>query len=162
MNDRVTHYPCIVKPCPNFVGMPDTPCATHQGAQPTSGGIIGVASSSLPVGAKAIKKDAEKPPLQLVPRELIYGAARAYGFGAKKYSAFNYRNGDGIAVSRLARASVGHVLDWLHGEELDPESALCHLDHAAAALGMLMDTIARIRAGNLPATTDDRWKEIKR
>lgn len=107
----------------------------------------------------AVKHDDGKPDYTLIPKELLDGSARAYVFGEKKYARFNYRNGDGLKVSRNARATIGHVLAWLHGEENDPESGLCHLDHAAAALGMLMDTYARVRAGKLPAETDNRWKE---
>ncbi len=57
--------------------------------------------------------------------------------------------------------AIGHMLDWLHGEELDPESGLSHLDHAAASLGMLMDTVARVQAGHLQPDRDDRFKEDK-
>lgn len=107
----------------------------------------------------AVKHDGEKLPLHIVPFELIKGAARAYAFGTKKYARFNFRNKPGLEYSRTARAVVNHVLEWLHEMENDPESGLSHLDHAAASLGMLMDTVARVRAGYLPADRDDRWKE---
>lgn len=112
--------------------------------------------------AAAVKHDGGKPPLHLVPRELLEGAARAYAFGAKKYAAWNYREGDGLAITRLADSALRHLVAWAHAEEADPESGLCHLDHAAAALGMLMDTARRVRDGALPQKTDDRWKGTKR
>ena len=144
----VTHYPCIVRPCSNFVPTPDTLCAVHSFVLPEE-----------KTAAIAIKKDAGKPPIHLVPRELIEGAARAYAFGAAKYDAWNYRKPPGLAVTRLMDSCLRHALAWLDGEENDPESGLCHLDHFGASVGMLMDTVKRIRAGALPAETDDRWKE---
>jgi hypothetical protein len=85
------------------------------------------------------KFDADKPQVDLVPRQLIYGAARAKGFGAKKYGRHNWRGG--IAPSRLVSACLRHLFAWKDGEDNDPESGLNHLDHAAATLGMLMATV---------------------
>ena len=104
----------------------------------------------------AQKADTGKPPISLVPRELIEGAARAFAYGAAKYGAQNFRQG--LAVSRLVDALMRHLLAWKESEEVD-ESGLDHLDHVAASLGMLMDTIKRVRAGKLPAELDDRWRE---
>ena len=98
-----------------------------------------------------IKKDAGKPRVELVPTELIIGAGRALGYGATKYDVDNYRRG--IATRRLIGAILRHLLGWLSGEDLDPESGLDHLDHAAADLGMLMWTVK-----NRP-DCDDRWSE---
>jgi hypothetical protein len=120
----------------------------------------------------AHKKDKHKPRVDLVPKALIFGAGRALGYGAdSKYGAHNYRNYPGLETSRLAASAIRHLVQWANGEEFDtdinPEtgedegSGLCHLDNAAAALGMLMDTYERIKAGKLPAEKDDRFKEAK-
>jgi len=106
---------------------------------------------------KGSKNDKGKPPVLLVPRAMVYGAARAYAFGAKKYARHNYRKG--IEVSRLLEAAARHIMERAEGVLHDEESGLDPLDHAAASLGMAMDTLERIRAGKLPKELDDLWKE---
>ncbi len=100
----------------------------------------------------AVKKDAGKPDLSFVPRELRAAAARAFEFGAKKYGAGNWLKG-GLSQRRLLAALSRHVDAYLDREDTDPESGLCHLDHAAACLAMLLATRER-RLG-----PDDRLPE---
>lgn len=85
------------------------------------------------------KEDGGKPPISLVPSELIEGAARAFDFGAKKYNAHNWRKG--IPTSKLYDALQRHLLAWNEGENVADDSKLDHLDHAAACLAMLMQTV---------------------
>jgi len=85
-----------------------------------------------------LKESIGKPPVGLVPAELILGAARAFEFGAKKYSAHNWRRG--IARAKLYDALQRHLLDYVEGLDHAEDSGLLHLDHAAACLGMLMQT----------------------
>jgi hypothetical protein len=80
-----------------------------------------------------------KPPVSYVPQELILGAARAFEFGAKKYSPHNWRKG--IPASELYSALQRHMMAWISGEDFADDSKLNHLDHAAACLGMLMHTV---------------------
>jgi len=94
--------------------------------------------------------DDDKPRVDLVPIQLILGAGRALGDGAEKYGADNFRKG--IRTRRIAGSLVRHTLAWIDGEDLDEESGLDHLDHAAANLGMLMWTL-----DNRP-DLDDRWR----
>jgi hypothetical protein len=89
-----------------------------------------------------LKYDAGKPPLDLVPRELVEGAARAFGFGATKYRRGGWLVG-GLTQGRILAALLRHVLAYSNGEDVDSESGLCHLDHAAACLGMLLATRER-------------------
>lgn len=105
----------------------------------------------------ALKFDSAKPPISLVPRSLIEAAARAFAFGAAKYARHNYRLG--MNVSRLLDATLRHLLAVAESDDRDPESGLDHLDHAAASLGMLIDTLTRVRKGFLPGSLDDRWSE---
>jgi hypothetical protein len=84
-------------------------------------------------GAK--KFDGEKPRVDLVPVQGIVAAARAFTFGARKYSPWNWAKGMGWL--RLFGATLRHLFAWAAGEEKDPESGLCHLDHALASLFML-------------------------
>ena len=89
------------------------------------------------MGAK--KFDDDKLRLDLVPVAIKAAIARALGFGAKKYGRLNYRSGDGLEWTRIYGAFMRHVEAYHEGEELDPESGLCHLDHAAACLAMWKD-----------------------
>lgn len=99
----------------------------------------------------AAKESGGKPPISLVPSEFIKGAARAFAFGAKKYSPYNWRKG--IPTSKLYDALQRHLLAWNGGEDVADDSGLSHLDHAAACLAMLMQTAAA------SPELDDRYKE---
>lgn len=81
------------------------------------------------------KNDQDKPDLSLIPTDALWGMASALTYGAKKYDRHNFRKG--IAYSRLIAACMRHLTAWNEGEDLDPESQLCHLDHAMASLAML-------------------------
>lgn len=85
------------------------------------------------------KDDQGKEQLDLVPSELRYGAARALAYGAEKYARDNWRGG--LAWSRLWSALNRHLQAFWDGEDIDPESGLHHLDHAAATLGMLTQSV---------------------
>lgn len=86
-----------------------------------------------PVG---LKHDSGKVQISLAPKELIYGAARAYTYGANKYGKNNFKLG--MKWSRILDATLRHLYSYIDKEESDPESGLGHLDHAAANLGMLL------------------------
>lgn len=72
-------------------------------------------------------------------------------FGADKYGRFNYKGG--IAHTRLVDAAMRHLIAYASGEDIDPESGLPHVDHAAASINMLR--------GNqrLHPELDDRYKK---
>lgn len=88
-----------------------------------------------PVPETGRKLDAEKPMLSLIPAEAIILAGEAFTYGAKKYSAHNFKNG--LAHGRLADAALRHIFAYLSGENLDPESGKSHIGHALASLSML-------------------------
>lgn len=84
------------------------------------------------------KRDQDKAPLQLlscVYRPLA-DVARVMAFGNQKYrDVRNFRtvkNGR----DRYLAATLRHVLAYLDGEPLDPESGLSHLAHGACDLLM--------------------------
>lgn len=85
-----------------------------------------------------LKESIGKPPISLVPAELVLGAARAFAFGAKKYSRHNWRKG--ITRGELFDALQRHLFDYAEGADRADDSGLLHLDHAAACLAMLMQT----------------------
>ena len=103
---------------------------------------------------KGTKNDSnymEKPPLDLLTLEFQTGTAQALGFGANKYGRHNFRGG--IDHSRLIAAALRHLNQYNNGQDLDSESGLSHLSHAAASLNMLMWMVA-----NRPEL-DDRYKK---
>lgn len=100
---------------------------------------------------KGTKHDQGKPQIHLVPTEAIEAAARALGFGAIKYDRWNYRGG--ITHTRLYDSVMRHMMEYLSGRSVDPESGLDPLDHAIAALSMLI--WMRKHRPDL----DDRYKE---
>jgi hypothetical protein len=97
------------------------------------------------------KHDGGKPPLDLLDGEHLYGIAAVLGYGARKYTAHNWR--EGIAASRLYAALQRHLWAFWQGEDIDPESGLPHLDHAACELMFLAWTVRH------RPMCDDRWRE---
>lgn len=84
----------------------------------------------------AVKHDAEKPRVDLIPFESLEVIGEVLGFGAKKYGAHNWTKG--MEWHRLHRAAIGHIGAWSRGENLDPESRLHHLAHASCCLLFLL------------------------
>ncbi|NCB95293.1 MAG: hypothetical protein EOM35_02315 [Negativicutes bacterium] len=84
-----------------------------------------------------MKFSSHKPRMALVPASLGIACARALTYGAKKYKPNNWRKTETIEdyISAITR----HIDAWREGEENDPESGLCHLDHAAANLSFLIE-----------------------
>ncbi len=75
------------------------------------------------------QKDQKLERYDLVPSEAMDEVARVYGMGAKKYDDHNWGKGykDGLSIQALER----HVSQFKQGNNLDPESGLNHLAHAA-------------------------------
>lgn len=106
---------------------------------------------SVALGKAVADKDRDnKPPLDLVPLSLTESAARAFAFGAIKYSKHNWRKG--MPTSWIVRSLLSHIGKWNEGEGCDTESGLSHLDHVAACTAMLIETMAK------HPIVDDRFK----
>jgi hypothetical protein len=104
-----------------------------------------------PIETGAQKFDKEKIQVELVSPTWVLGVAAVLTFGAKKYSAENWRNG--IALKRLIGAAERHLLDFKRKIDLDEESGLNHLYHASCCL-MFASEIHRTKP-----ELDDRVKE---
>lgn len=98
----------------------------------------------------AVKADGGKARMDLLPQPALEGTAEVLAFGASKYADHNWRKG--FAWSRIYGAALRHLTAWAEGEDLDPESGLSHLDHAACCV-MFLQTYVRTGTG-----TDDRYK----
>ena len=110
----------------------------------------------------------QKVPLSLIPLSSQIPTALAHLEGALKYNPWNWRE-KGIAASVYIDATLRHILKWYHGEQLDSDSGIHHLGHAAACLNILMDAQFhdsliddRPPAGEGPAMLDGYRYEVKR
>lgn len=86
--------------------------------------------------SKGTKNDSGKVPLSILTIESLTAEARAFEYGAKKYSRNNYKNG--MEWSRMLDATLRHVMAFNAKQDLDEESNLNHLWHAKACLAMLI------------------------
>lgn len=103
---------------------------------------------------KGLKFDEGKLPMSLIDPIFLEGLARVLAFGAKKYSAHNWRKG--IAYSRVLDALIRHTQEMVKGNDIDPETGELHAFHAGCCLMFI---------GNFQMTgqteLDDRCKEGK-
>lgn len=90
-----------------------------------------------------------KVPLRLVPPALMIEVSRVMQLGANKYGPYNWRENKVLATVYI-EAALRHLLSYLDGETLDPESGASHLAHVAACMGILLDADA------IGALDDDR------
>jgi len=99
----------------------------------------------------AEKFDQGKPPLSLLDRKALEGTAQILAYGGRKYALHNWRKG--LRYTRLSDAVLRHLLAFIDGEDIDPESGLPHVDHAACGI-MFLQNMTRTRPD-----LDDRHKE---
>lgn len=97
---------------------------------------------------EAKKFDSGKPALSLLPIEALEEVAKVLSYGATKYGKNNYKAG--FNRSRLIDAALRHLYADSVKQDIDSESGLMHLAHAAASILML---IQNIKTG---VSTDDR------
>ena len=90
---------------------------------------------------EAWKQDAGKPRIDLVPHELVQGAADVLTFGAGKYGPRNWERG--MDWGRVFGALQRHLWAFWSGEDRDPETGLPHTHHAACCIAFLMAYEAR-------------------
>jgi len=84
---------------------------------------------------EGMKYDSEKIRTDLFPVESFMGTSKVLTFGAKKYSDRNWEKG--ILYSRCYGAALRHIMSWFNGEDLDSETKLSHLHHAACCIAFL-------------------------
>lgn len=97
-----------------------------------------------------LKHDGEKPRMELLPTLPLLEISKVMGFGAKKYSAHNWRGG--MEQSRLIGAALRHLTAYNDGEDIDPESGLPHLAHLGCCVLFMLEQ--HLRGTGL----DDRYK----
>lgn len=90
------------------------------------------------------KFDQGKPPMTLVDPDFTEGLARVLGFGAGKYGRGNWQ-ATGLAYTRVLDAAHRHLAAFERGEDLDPETGLQHMYHAAACLMFMANYVTNNR-----------------
>ena len=81
------------------------------------------------------KHDQDKIRMELLSPVALEGTAKVLTFGANKYAPRNWEKG--IEYSRVFGALQRHVWSWFNGQNLDPETKLNHLNHAACCIMFL-------------------------
>lgn len=89
----------------------------------------------------AIRLNEGKLRMDLVPVSLIKGVAEVFTEGAKKYDDRNWEKGFNYSVPYASL--MRHLSSFWGGEDLDKESNLSHLKHAAANIAMLIEFIEK-------------------
>lgn len=90
----------------------------------------------MPLSEKATFKPSRKLRLHLVPWAAITEVAKVMDFGADKHGRYNWMQGGDW--SELVDAAMRHLLAWVEGERVDPETGLSHLSHLACNVLMLI------------------------
>lgn len=85
---------------------------------------------------EGLKYDTGKIRTDLLPVYPLLQVAMVLTFGAIKYGDRNWEQG--IAFGRMYGAALRHLFAWWNGEDLDPESGLHHLAHAACTILMAL------------------------
>lgn len=75
----------------------------------------------------AVKDDSKKVLVELVPPEGIWGPARVFTHGAKKYGPRNWEKG--LSRMRLLGSTMRHLMAMTFGQKLDPETHMPHSWH---------------------------------
>jgi len=91
---------------------------------------------------QAVKADAGKPKLSLVPMQILYDIARVREYGVAKYGdPENWRN---VEAKRYIDALLRHTVAFARDPEgLDEESGLTHLAHVACNVAFLCELLKK-------------------
>ena len=73
-----------------------------------------------------LRYDTGKAPVDLISPSAMEGLAHVLGYGAAKYSAYNWRKG--MAWSKVIACLLRHTFKFMAGEDIDKESGLPHVD----------------------------------
>lgn len=114
-------------------------------------GIMSTSSTESKPSSCAVKHDAFKPPLGLIPKSALDEEAAVLSFGAEKYETHNWRKG--MPWSRMINAALRHLTAFNEGNDFDNESKLHHLAHVRACCAFLIEYMTT------HPEFDDRYKK---
>lgn len=100
--------------------------------------IIPSKAENLPDSNPKTAYGIKKPSMHLIPSTALMVLAKVMALGAKKYTAFNWRQSP-VSASVYISAALRHIYQWFDGENIDPESGASHLGHAMACMAILID-----------------------
>jgi len=103
---------------------------------------------------KGVKFDEGKLRYDLLPTYAIEEIVRVFTNGANKYSPHNWQKG--MEWSRLFSAMMRHCFKFWSGEDLDEETNLSHMAHAA------WNALALLEYTKYFPEFDDRWAYKKK
>jgi hypothetical protein len=98
--------------------------------------------NKFPDGNPKTQYGVAKPNLTNVPPVGMFRVGQVMACGAEKYGPMNWRD-DKITASVYVNAALRHLLTYWDGQDLDEETHLPHLAHAAACLLILLDAEAQ-------------------
>jgi hypothetical protein len=120
------------RPCIRTDGLQNK-CGYHKHGGVCASDVLCVNPALYPK-ERGVKYDGHKPRYDLIPPEILEALAKVLTYGAQLYGDRNWENG--IEYRRLFAACQRHLwADWA-GQELDRESGLPHLWHAATNIAM--------------------------
>jgi len=90
-----------------------------------------------------VKADTDKNRLELLEPEFILGIGKILTFGAIKYDAYNWQKADKEGIERIKGAMFRHMMAYLAGTKIDPDSGESHLYHIGCNL-MFLDYFDRM------------------
>lgn len=111
---------------------------------------IGTMGASYIAKEEGKKDDSGKIPCELLSPIALLNTAKVLRFGAQKYAPNNWRKG--LSYSRIIGATFRHLFAFMMGEDLDPETGLSHIHHAACELMFLQEFVETRK------DLDDRFK----
>jgi len=90
---------------------------------------------AIQINNRGIKNDQGKLRVDLLSPDSLLGIARILGYGSTIYGDRNWELG--LLYSRVYAATLRHILKFWGGENIDEDSGLSHLDHAACCIHFL-------------------------
>lgn len=83
----------------------------------------------LVMNKKFQKADQQKNMMELIDPAIIVGLGKVLTFGSKKYEPNNWKKAQEEDIERIKGALLRHLMAYLSGEKVDPETELSHLYH---------------------------------
>lgn len=90
----------------------------------------------------------KKIPVHLVPPAATMYLGMALKEGARKYGAYNWRENDVESMTYVG-AALRHIMQYLDGEDIDPDTGEAKVPHLAAAGACLAILADATEGGNL-------------
>jgi hypothetical protein len=79
-----------------------------------------------------------KPALALIPSGALIPVCAVHAHGHAKYGPYNWRETP-VEAMTYAHAIMRHLVAWIDGEDLDPETGLSHIAHISAGGNIVLD-----------------------